>query len=864
MGDEGFWIFISVLITLGIIGCPIASVIILVGVRKRQRLLANEVAGLRKDVRKVRAVGASPRTEPTPQSAPAQAQATPTPTPAPVAAPTAPVAAPAPVPPPIRATTPPMAAATSTAPTQPSQPQHALPGQNRAATPAPATTSHTLEEWQPLPPREPREPSPFEAAAQLVLQKTWSWITVGEEYRKPGQTAEMAVATNWLVRVAAVIIILGVGFLFHYSSTKGWLNPQAKVTMAMLFGAATLAGGIRLLGKKYDLIAQGLMGIGLASLYAAIFAAANMYDLIGTLPAFGLMILVTIGAGVMSVRFNSLLIAILGIIGGYGTPVMLSSGSGNLVGLYAYMSLLGIGVLGISERRGWHLLNAMAFAATWGLVFTSLEQYYELSDFWKVMPFLAGFFALFSTTAFIHQLVHAKKASVLELIMLMLNAGIFFTIGYGLIQDAYSTEWTAVLAVAMAAFYIAHLYLFISKKRNDRGLALGFIALAAFFLIITVPLLLSDQWLTLCWSAQALVLLWLAAKVNSRFLRYVAYLLYLIVIGRFFTVDLYGQFGDRVADSTTLLDYMKLLGQRVLSFGFPVASMAAAMRLHQRPASASANALEAENDIKEIVPPGPTLITIIAIVATMLFIYLHLEFNRTMLFLFSPVRLPVLTMLWIGACAILLACFRRTSAQPLFILLMLFVVGTLVKLAVVDFPFWNLDLPTYRFDATTYSFLEAGMRLLDFGVILAFFIYAFNLVRAQKLTPSPHLFFGYGALALFLIYWTFELNTLLAHFVPGLRAGGISMLWGTCALALVTGGIIKNVRPVRFTGLAIFLIATIKVIAFDLRSLDPLYRIIAFIVLGIALLGGAFVYIRFENILNGNSTPNNTDGTPDV
>ena len=80
----------------------------------------------------------------------------------------------------------------------------------------------------------------------------------------------------------------------------------------------------------------------------------------------------------------------------------------------------------------------------------------------------------------------------------------------------------------------------------------------------------------------------------------------------------------------------------------------------------------------------------------------------------------------------------------------------------------------------------------------------------------------------------------------------------------VTGGIIKNVRPVRFTGLAIFLIATIKVIAFDLRSLDPLYRIIAFIVLGIALLGGAFVYIRFENILNGNSTPNNTDGTPDV
>jgi len=198
----------------------------------------------------------------------------------------------------------------------------------------------------------------------------------------------------------------------------------------------------------------------------------------------------------------------------------------------------------------------------------------------------------------------------------------------------------------------------------------------------------------------------------------------------------------------------------------------------------------------------------------------------------------------------LLVLYMRSAAKALFVLLMLFVVGTLIKVGFVDLQFWSISFSRYCFQMTEYSFMEAGMRLLDFGVVLAFFVFAFRLLGGRKEPGRPDLFFGYGSLVLFLFYMTFELNTFLGHFVPGLRSGGISVFWGLFALALITGGIVRVVRPLRFAGLALFLVATAKVIMVDLRSMDPLYRIIAFILLASVLLAGAFVYIKFESRLS--------------
>ena len=137
------------------------------------------------------------------------------------------------------------------------------------------------------------------------------------------------------------------------------------------------------------------------------------------------------------------------------------------------------------------------------------------------------------------------------------------------------------------------------------------------------------------------------------------------------------------------------------------------------------------------------------------------------------------------------------------------------------------------------------MRLLDFGAIIGFFTLAFLLVFKRVEAWKVGVVFGGTALALLFVYTTLELNTFLSVYVEDFRAGGISILWSLFALGLILGGIWKNVRPLRFIGLALFAIVAWKVLFIDLAQLDQLYRVVAFILLGILVLSGSFIYLKY-------------------
>lgn len=160
------------------------------------------------------------------------------------------------------------------------------------------------------------------------------------------------------------------GFLIvKYSIDAGLLSPTIRVIFGLLFGTGLIAAAeVALRSHRFvgdDRIRQALAGAGIATLYASVLVAANLYHLIDPMTAFIGLAIVTVLAATLSLRFGAPS-AVLGLVGGLAAPALVGADSPNIPLLATYLAITVGGLCALGRSQRWWWLGALAVLGGFG------------------------------------------------------------------------------------------------------------------------------------------------------------------------------------------------------------------------------------------------------------------------------------------------------------------------------------------------------------------------------------------------------------------------------------------------------------------------------------------------------------------
>jgi uncharacterized membrane protein len=272
----------------------------------------------------------------------------------------------------------------------------------------PAATETSTVEWKP-----PAQLEPSRAAKTAPAQGIDDVAPATEIPLGPAPPAEpsflhkLIFGGNTVVRVGIVVLFFGLVFLAKYAADAGLFPIEVRLASIAAVAIGLLGLGWRLRERKVA-YALNLQGGGVAVLYLTVFAAFRLYQLLPPVAACVLLIAIAAFAALLAVLQDALPLALIGTIGGFIAPILVSTGQGNHVMLFSYMLILNIGVLAMAWKKSWRSLEAVAFAFTWGIAALWGLDRYKPELYASTQPFLIAFFMVF---LFIALLVMQRKAS---------------------------------------------------------------------------------------------------------------------------------------------------------------------------------------------------------------------------------------------------------------------------------------------------------------------------------------------------------------------------------------------------------------------------------------------------------------------
>ncbi len=350
-------------------------------------------------------------------------------------------------------------------------------------------------------PRQPPAPEPTVPAP-----------TPRQKVIRSGETLEDLLGGRVLAWVGGLAIFVGVIFFLAIAIDRGWIGVEARVALAFLGATVLLVVGLVLHERQGQLeAAVAAVATAFAALYASLTYATAVEDVISDESGLVVATMVGIVGAAVAVRWRSQFVAALALLGALAAPVLVQSGTSTLSLAFMVIALCSTVAVLIWQRWGWLGIGAFLISAP-QLAFW-VEEADELA---LALAVVALNWALFVVAAIGYELrVPTSKLRVSSASLLLLNAAFTAALGWFVIDDLGSSEGGTAWVLSLT---VGHIVLggFGFRQRMSGEIAALLVAVGLGLSGVTLALALDGPALVAGWSAEAVILAWVARRTGEQ------------------------------------------------------------------------------------------------------------------------------------------------------------------------------------------------------------------------------------------------------------------------------------------------------------------------------------------------------------
>ncbi|MFA5239351.1 MAG: DUF2339 domain-containing protein [Phycisphaerae bacterium] len=679
-----------------------------------------------------------------------------------------------------------------------------------------------------------KEPLPMPSYIRTVEEKKSVTKEIDvDKIAKPKLLLEQRIGTQWILVAGVITVIVGVGFFLKYTYDNNLIGPLGRVVIAAISGLIALAIGEITRRRGYEIVAKAVTSLGFAILYAAVFSAYRFYELITPMPTFVLAVFITVAAMFYAISVNEVLVAFLSLLGGFLTPVLISTGENLPMPLFSYVLILSVGAMLCAYYRKWRAINVLAFLGTFLLYTGWFEKFYRpamrtaqgvpeqlaIATIW-----LWVFFAVYLLLPILSELVKKVKAKREDVLLVLANAAVVFYYLWNILFDKYRIS-LAFCAIGLCVAHLIMMSIVNRRYKEDLNLRLALLVIGLFFATIAVPLYLKMYAVAMAWAVEGVILAIIGLKYRS----------------------IWTQIGGAVAFALSVGQLLNQLPMHTAAFQivfnpafgswcFVSAAVFVCHIIYRR-------RQELEEVFCRFVPQVLYAVSMLLLMAALLMEW-YWRWKHNLFGTPSGFFLRGATLIF--AVFPLLFVLRPLSPTGLVCKILASI------LAITASVFTMATFP--EFYHTNFTIFAN----LNFIIILTFvaslFVGAWLLKRSTEEEKHRVIF-----MTLFLLLGVFVLWVLLTEqiylywycrnrFAPPMANWKflshmyISVMWAIYGAVLMIVGFWRRVGILRYIALGLFVLLLAKVFILDTSTVKSVYRIAAFLATGVTLVGVSYLY----------------------